>query len=156
MTTSEAPLTTELSQLLHQLAIHIGYSDSASAHHLQTIFRVIRQHSSFENAIKFNDMLPLPLKALFLDEWHTLHEVGKPFKSTNQLALAVVQESNGTIHSSDEARQLIRKVLTFLGQLASPQQMKEGLSFLPSEFRSLLVRDPSLKYAYSDACIWLS
>lgn len=153
----ESPFAAELDRLLGKLAQYTGYPDyNTNRKYLQTIFRVIREHASFEEAIKFNDMLPLPLKALFLDGWNIQLARYQPFKSIDDLAEAVVEYSDHAVGSPTEARQLLRKVLTFLSQFTSPNQMSEGLSFLPVEFRSLLLRDPDIRYARPDTCIWLS
>lgn len=153
----ESPFAAELDRLLGKLAQHTGYPDpDTNRKYLQTIFRVIRKHASFEEAIKFNDMLPLPLKALFLDGWNIQLARHKPLRSIDDLAESVVEYSNHAVGSPTEARQLLRKVLTFLSQFTSPNQMGESLSFLPVGFRSLLMKDPDLKYARPDTCIWLS
>ncbi|WKN43861.1 DUF2267 domain-containing protein [Tunicatimonas pelagia] len=157
METSEAHSSHDLDDLLNKLSLHTGHSDLAeNYHHLKVIFDVIRQHASFEEAVKFNEMLPLPFKAIFLDGWQISSRESRSFKSIDQVAEIVVRQSDHTLSTVTEARQLLRKVFTFLGQQTSPGQMREGLSFLPSEFRALLLQDPNLRYTYSDTCIWLS
>ncbi|MEM9834336.1 MAG: DUF2267 domain-containing protein [Bacteroidota bacterium] len=147
----------ELNSLLKNLSQHTGYPEpSENYQYLKIIFDVIRQHSTFEESIKFNEMLPLPLKAIFLDGWHIPSGDVPRFENMNHLAQIVVERSNHSISSIAQARQLLRKVFAFLGQYATPTQRRDGFSFLPSEFRVLLLQDPGLKYAYSDTCIWLS
>ena len=148
--------STELDSLHQQLSAHTGYtSPTDNYRHLKIIFDVIRQYSSFEEAIKFNEILPLPFKAIFLDAWHIPSGDRQSFESIEQLAEVIAQHEYSDLSTAD-ARQLLRKVFTFLGYFTPPKRMQEGLSFLPSEFRSLLLHDPSLRYAYSDTCIWLS
>ncbi|MEQ9440900.1 MAG: DUF2267 domain-containing protein [Cyclobacteriaceae bacterium] len=157
MKATDQPFVAELDQLLHKLTLSTGYADSRTLQkHLKFVFQVIRERVSFEESIKFIDLLPISFKALFLDEWHIHTTSPKPLQGMDDFAQAIVQASGHMIASPTEARQLLRQVFTFFGQFASPDQMKEGLAFLPQEFHSLLMNDPSLKYSYSDTCIWLS
>jgi len=151
------PYAPELDRLLGKLAQHTGNSDAeANQKLLQTIFRFIRRYASFEEAIKFNDMLPLPLKALFLDGWNIKLSGNKSVKNIDELAEAVVKYSDDTISSPAEARQSFRKVIAFLSGFTTRNQLQASLSFLPTEFRSLLMKDPDLHYARPDTCVWLS
>jgi uncharacterized protein (DUF2267 family) len=157
MDTLKSPYAPEFDRLLGKLAQHTGNPDTkANQRLLQTIFRFIRGHASFEDAIKFNDVLPLPLKALFLDGWNVKLSSNKPVKNIDELAEAVVKYSDNTIKSPAEARQSFRKVIAFLSGFTTRNQLQESLSFLPSEFRSLLMKDPDLHYARPDTCVWLS
>ncbi|MGD1893590.1 MAG: DUF2267 domain-containing protein [Cyclobacteriaceae bacterium] len=157
MDTFKPPYAPEFDRLLGKLAQHTGNADAeANQKLLHTIFRFIRRHASFEEAIKFNDMLPLPLKALFLDGWNIKLSGNQPIKNIDELAEAVVKYSDDTISSPTEARQSFRKVIAFLSGFTTRNQMQESLSFLPPEFRSLLMKDPDLHYARPDTCVWLS
>ena len=157
MDTIKSPLVAEFDRLLGKLALHTGNPDTkANRKILQTVFRVIRRHASFEEAIKFNDMLPLPLKALFLDGWNIKPSNNKSLKSMDEFAEAMVKHGGKTITSPIEARQTFRQVLAFLGSFTTHNQMQNSLSFLPADFRSLLMKDPDMHYARPDTCVWLS
>ncbi len=157
METSNTHPSYDLDYLLNKFSLHTGNSDPTENYqYLKVVFDVIRQNTSFEEAIKFNDMLPLPFKAIFLDGWHISYGTNPSLNNINQLAEMMMAKSGQRLSNAAEARQLLRKVFAFLGQLTSPSQIKEGLSFLPEEFRSLVLQDPGFRYAYSDTCIWLS
>ena len=147
----------ELDHLLNKLSLHTGCADLAENYqYLKVTFDVIRKYTSFEDAIKFNEILPLPFKAIFLDGWQVSSGKKKSFESIDQMAEKIVQHSDGSIATTTEARRVLRKVFALLGQLTSSHQRVEGFSVLPKEFRSLLSQDPGSRFAYSDACIWLS
>nr|WKN36891.1 DUF2267 domain-containing protein [Tunicatimonas sp. TK19036] len=157
MKTSEHNFIAELDRILGKLASDLGDIPPRTAHkYLKTIFLVIRQRAYFEESLKFIEILPVPVKAMFLDGWQIQEIAPRPFRNMDDFAETVVRSSNRAIANPLQARQLLRKVFTFFGQLTSQEQMKEGLSFLPNDFHALLMSDPSLKYQYSDTCIWLS
>lgn len=157
MKKTEPSFVAEQDRMLQKLSEYAGHSDpDLTRQNLMSVFRVIRTHASFEHSLQFIEILPLPFKMLFLDEWRIQASATQSLRSIDEFAEAVVRSSHNLIATPTEARQLLYKVFTFLGQFSTRTQMQSGLSFLPPEFRALLITDPTLKYQYSDTCIWLS
>ena len=102
-------------------------------------------------------MLPVALKAVFLNDWHIAPRAPVPISSLDELAEAVrQQEQNHTMRDQAEALRVVRAIFDELASIVSPNTLLEGLDFLPASARSQLVGSSPATYQYSDTCIWLS
>ena len=149
----------QLDAFIRKVAHRANYfnDDERALSHLRTVFRVVRNRSSFEQSLRFLEMLPVALKVIFLNDWHIAPRTPTPISSLDELADAVRQhERNHTMRDQAEALRVLRAIFDELASIVSPDSLHEGLSFLPASARSQLVRSSSATYQYSDTCIWLS
>ena len=147
----------QLDEFIHKVARRANYSndDERALSHLRTVFRVVRNRSSFEQSLRFLEMLPVALKVIFLNDWHITPRAPVPIGSLDELADAVRQhEQNHPVRNQEEALRVLRAIFDELASLVSYDTMHDGLDFLPASARSQLVGTPP--YQYSDTCIWLS
>ena len=125
--------------------------------HLRTVFRVVRARASFEQSLRFLEMLPLSLKVTFLNDWHIVPHPARPIESLDEWADEVLQhEQQHVMHDQDEARRMLRAIFTVLGRKISSDSLRRSLSFVAPEVVDQLVNPPQERYHYSDTCIWLS
>lgn len=161
MTPSPPPpnYLSQLDEFIRKVARRANYfnDDERALSHLRTVFRVVRNRSSFEQSLRFLEMLPVALKVVFLNDWHITPRAPAPINSLDELAEAVRQhEQNHTMRDREEALRVLRAVFAELASTCSPDALRDGLSFLPLSVRSQLVEAPAATYQYSDTCIWLS
>ena len=149
----------QLDEFIRKVAQRANYfnDDERALSHLRTVFRVVRNRSSFEQSLRFLEMLPVALKAVFLNDWHIAPRAPAPISSLDELAEAVrQQEQNHTMRDQAEALRVVRAIFDELASIVSPNTLLEGLDFLPASARSQLVGSSPAAYQYSDTCIWLS
>lgn len=160
--TSRPPLpaySAQLDEIIHQLAHRAHYfsDDERALSHLRTVFRVVRNRSTFEQSLRFLEMLPVALKVIFLSDWHIVPRAPVPIDSLNDLADAVrQQEQNYPMRDRAEALRVVQAIFDELASIISPNALRDGLGFLPASVRSQLVEPSATDYQYSDTCIWLS
>ena len=158
--TSSPPLpkySAQLDAFIRKVAQRANYvnDDERALSHLRTVFRVVRNRSSFEQSLRFLEMLPVALKIIFLNDWRIAPRAPFPINSLDELADAVRQhEQNHPMRDQAESVGVLRAIFAELASIVSPDSLHEGLGFLPASARSQLVSTAT--YQYSDTCIWLS
>jgi uncharacterized protein (DUF2267 family) len=161
MTPSPPPprYSAQLDEFIRKVAYRANYfnDDERALSHLRTVFRVVRNRSSFEQSLRFLEMLPVALKVVFLNDWHIAPRAPAPIRSLDELAEAVRQhEQHHTMRDQAEALRVVRAIFDELASIVSPDTLLDGLDFLPASARAQLVVPPPAAYQYSDTCIWLS
>ena len=157
--TQPSPYAAQLDELIHEVAQQANYpnDDERALSHLRTVFRVVRNRTSFEQSLRFLEILPVSLKAIFLNDWHIVPQSPTPIRSMNDFADEVCQhEQQHLIRDQTEARAILRAIFTVLSQHASGDALHDGLSFIAPEVRDQLTKDHPERYHYADTCIWLS
>ncbi len=148
----------QLDEFIRKVAQRANYfnDDERALSHLRTVFRVVRNRSSFEQSLRFLEMLPVALKVIFLNDWHIVPGAPVPVSGLDELADAVLQhERSHIMRDQAEALRVLRAIFNELASIVSPDALHEGLSFLPASARFQLVGSAAT-YQYSDTCIWLS
>ncbi|MGB3781137.1 MAG: DUF2267 domain-containing protein [Tunicatimonas sp.] len=149
----------QLDEFIRKVAQRANYfnDDERALSHLRTVFRVMRNRSSFEQSLRFLEMLPVALKIIFLNDWHIAPRAPVPINSLDELADAVRQhERNHIMRDQAEALRVLRAIFDELASIVSYNSLHEALGFLPVSTRSQLVSSSTATYQYSDTCIWLS
>ncbi len=149
----------QLDEFIHKVAQRANYfnDDERALSHLRTVFRVVRNRSSFEQSLRFLEMLPVALKVIFLNDWHIAPRAPVPVSSLDELADTVLQhEQNHPMRDRAEALRVLRAIFDELANVIPPETLHEGLGFLPASARNQLVGSSNATYQYSDTCIWLS
>ena len=149
----------QLDGFIRKVAYRANYfnDDERALSHLRTAFRVVRNRSSFEQSLRFLEMLPVALKAVFLNDWHITPRAPAPISSLEELADAVRQhEQNHPMRDRAEALRVLRAIFDELANVVPPETLHEGLGFLPASARNQLVEPSATGYQYLDTCIWLS
>ncbi len=160
--TPSLPLSKYSSQLdafIRKVAHRANYfnDDERALSHLRTVFRVVRNRSSFEQSLRFLEMLPVALKIIFLNDWHIAPRAPVPISSLDELADAVRQhERNHIMRDRAEALRVLRAIFDELATVVSSDTLHDALGFLPASARNQLVGSSTATYQYSDTCIWLS
>lgn len=161
--TSSPPLpeySAQLDDFIHKVAQRANYfnDDERALSHLRTVFRVVRNRSTFEQSLQFLEMLPVALKVIFLSDWHIVPRTPVPINSLEELADAVQQhERNHPVRSQEEALRVVRAIIAELSGVVAADALREGLGFLPPRVRSQLLKVPeALTHQHSDTCIWFS
>ena len=157
--TPSSPYAAQLEELIHEVAQRANYpnDDERALSHLRTVFRVVRNRTSFEQSLRFLEMLPVSLKAIFLNDWHIIPQSPALISSIDEFADEVRQrEQQHLIRDLAEARNILRAIFTVLSQHATGDTLHEGLSFIAPEVRAQLVKAQAERYHYADTCIWLS
>ena len=149
----------QLDELIRDVAQRANYpnDDERALSHLRTVFRVVRNRTSFEQSLRFLEMLPVPMKAIFLNDWHIVPQAPAPIRTIDELADEVCKhEKQHLIRDRAEARRILRAIFTVLSRNTSRDAISDGLSFVSPETRAQLIKDHRERYHYSDTCIWLS
>lgn len=157
--TQSSPYATQLDELIHKVAQRANYpnDDERALSHLRTVFRVVRNRASFEQSLRFLEILPVSLKAIFLNDWHIVPQSPVLITSIDEFADEVCQrEQQHLIRDRAEARDILRGVFGVLSQYASGDTLHDGLSFIAPDVRDQLVKAQPERYHYADTCIWLS
>ena len=153
------PYSAQLDGFIRKVAYRANYfnDDERALSHLRTAFRVVRNRSTFEQSLRFLEMLPVALKVIFLNDWHIAPRAPAPISSLEELADAVQQhEQNHPMRDRAEALRVLRAIFDELASIVSPDTLHNALGFLPASVRNQLVGSPNVTYQYSDTCIWLS
>lgn len=153
------PPSASIAELISDIAQQADcpHDDERILSHLRTIFRVIRTRASFEQALRFLEMLPLPLKVTFLNDWHIVPHPSRPIESLDEWADEIQRnEQQHPIHDREEARRVLRAIFSVLNRKVNKDTLYRSLSFVSPEVRAQLTEAPSERYHYSDTCIWLS
>lgn len=159
LSTPSPPYIAQLDELIHEVAQRANYpnDDERALSHLRSVFRVVRNRTSFEQSLRFLEMLPVPLKAIFLNDWHIVPQRPSSIHSLDDFADEVQQhERQHTIRDRNEARQVLQAVFTVLRRHTTSDALHNGLSFISSDVRTQLLQESPMRYHYADTCIWLS
>lgn len=145
--------------VVYRTADRVPYvdGDERALSHRRTVFRVVRDRASFEQSLRFLEMLPLPLKVIFLNDWHITPHAPDPIHSLDEWAEAVQRaERRYPLRSRAEARRAVRAVVEALHAQVDSDRLYDSLSFVSPELRDQLLGSRSNGYHYHDTCIWLS
>ena len=145
-------------ELIQDIARQANSNDDERAlSHLRTVFRVIRNRASFEQSLRFLEMLPMRFKVLFLNDWHIVPHVPSPISSLDEWADEMLEyEQLHVIQNQAEARRILRAIFAVLSQRVSSDKLRHSLSFITPEVQAQLLEEQPERYHYADTCIWLS
>ncbi len=74
------------------------------------VLRAIRNRLSFENSLRFLNLLPLPLKAIFVDGWSLQDNAPHALETTNDLLDEMMQSQNLFTPSARDTRNAMEAV----------------------------------------------
>ena len=154
-----APPYSSSNELIHDIARQANYSDDDERvlSHLRTVFRVIRNRASFEQSLLFLETLPMPLKVIFLNDWHIDPHAPSPISSLDEWADEVIHyEQLHPVQGREEARRILQAIFMVLDRRIDSNTLRASLSFVTPEVRAQLLGDQPERYHYADTCIWLS
>lgn len=153
----------DLDEFANQLArcMHCSMDPEKAKHAFKAVFGAIRNRFTFEESLQFIDMLPLTLKAIYLDGWHIGVNMPEPPHSMEELIDDIVTreqaESNWYNSSRDELRNIIKAIFQIIGTHVAQADMDKSMSFLPMDMQQYLRQgNLEVENTYTDTSIWLS
>ena len=124
--------------------------------HVRAVFGVIRQRASFEQSIRFLEILPIPLKVVFLSDWHIVPHAPSPLRSVDEWADEMLRLAyQPALKDREEAQGILLAVFRMLDEHVGGDTLRRGMSFVAPEVLSQLLDHPE-HYHYADACSCLS
>ena len=156
---SSTPARSAPDELIHDIAqrAHYDDDDERALSHIRTVFRVIRHRASFEQSLRFLEMLPMPFKAIFLNDWHIALQPPAPITNMDEFADEMLRyEQQHVMPDRTEARRVLRAIFGGLSHTVGSDLLRNSLDFVTLEVRAQLLEDQPERYHYADTCIWLS
>lgn len=129
---------------------------------IKDIFGMIRSRLPFEESLEFINLLPLSLKAVYLDGWHIGDHPSVPFNSMEELIDEIIAnrtEVNNWYNSNrDELRNTLRALFQLIGAYVVETDMEININFLPQDIHYFIVHNhfEIENPADTDSSIWLS
>lgn len=129
---------------------------------LKDIFGIIRNRLAFAESLEFINLLPLPLKAIYLDGWHIGENTSVQLHSMEELIDEIIAnrtEENNWYHSNrDELRNILHTVFQLIGAHVVAAEVGASVSFLPKDMQYFLMQNhiEIENSADTDTSIWLS
>jgi len=152
-----------LNELVIQVASEMGRPvDKAYASRaVEAVLRSVRNRLSFEQSVKFLDLLPLPFKAVYIKDWNIQDHVPDRIDTMNDFIQEVCDNApelcGSDYKNPEKIKKAIRAVFKVLGLHVSKADLEKELSFLPQDLRLYLEAEGvSLKSNAMLTSIWLS
>ena len=161
LTSAPTPTRSSSDELVQAIARQVNCADDDERilSHLRTVFRVIRNRASFEQSLRFLEMLPMPFKITFLNDWHIVPHAPSLIRSLDEWADEVLRhEQLHPMQNRTEARRILLAIFAVLGKTIDRDTLHGSLGFVAPEVRIQLLKeqDQPERYQYADTCIWLS
>ncbi len=156
-------LLIDLDEAAHQLArcMNCPNEPEKAVRALKSVFGVIRNRFTFEESLEFVGLLPLPLKAIYVDGWRVGESAPVQLHSLEELIDDIVAnqsfEENWYNSNRDELRKTIKAIFQMIGSHVTEADMETNVYYLPLEIQHYL-RSATVETrdSYSDTSIWLS
>lgn len=152
-----------LNELVLQVASHLKHPDDVNCAEraVRSVLITIRNCLSFEQSIKFINYLPLPFKAIYIQDWHINDKVPERIHSMNEFIEQVYKLDAGLCSTHykehDAIKQAVKAVFKVIGLHISNADLQKELAFLPDDLRLYLEAEGvSIKSNEIDSSIWLS
>ncbi len=151
--------SSHLAASMHSASMHCAENPVEAVQALRTVFGVMRNRFTFEESLQFIELLPLSLKALYLDGWRISKTTADQFYSLEDLVdeiIAHATESHWYRSNRDELRQVLIAIFQMIGAHAGAAEARENLCFLPEDMLYYLYTPGVAAKPYTDTSIWLS
>ncbi len=151
--------SSQLAASMHSTSMHYAEEPEEAVKALRTVFGVMRNRFTFEESLEFIELLPLCLKALYLDGWRISKNAPEPFYSLEDLMdeiIAHAVESHWYRSSRNELRRVLIAIFQMIGAYANSAEVKEEIRFLPEDMLYYLYTPGAPAKPYTDTSIWLS
>lgn len=153
----------DLEEWVYQLAryLHRPNEPEKALQALKSVFGVIRSRCTFEESLQFLDLLPLSLKAIYLDGWHIGVNTPEQLHSMEELIDEIIAsepaESNWYNSSRDELRNIVSAIFRLIGSYAGYTGSQERVGYLPTDIQHYFLKDNlDIENNYAETSIWLS
>ena len=120
---------------LDELMVEIGSDRQAAWHVLGTVLRAVRDRIPLELAVHLGSQLPLLVRGLYYDQWHTPGRMDEKPRSLDEF-LGPISEQLNQIRPMD-ARAATGVVFTVLARHVDPGQAEKVRHALPGEVQTL-------------------
>lgn len=127
-------------EFLHQLEENLGdnYRNHA-ARVLRSVFRVLRNHLTFEESLQLLSQLPMAIKAVYVDGWKKGEH--KKIKTVDEFLVEIIYEDGASawrdFSSRDEIIESIRAVIRTMRIYVSAEEMDQALATLPGKLQEI-------------------
>jgi uncharacterized protein (DUF2267 family) len=152
-----------LDELVLQVASQMGQPEdlNCASSAIDAVLRAVRNRLSFEQSIKFLNLLPLPFKAVYIKDWNVNDHVPDRIDSMQDFIDEVHRLApdlcSDRYKDNSVFKKAIKSVFKVIGLHVSNQDLKKELLFLPDDLRIYLEAEGvSLKSNTLDTSIWLS
>lgn len=156
----------DLEEWIYQLArcMHRPNEPEKALQALKSVFGVIRSRCTFEESLQFLDLLPLSLKAVYLDGWHIGVNTPEQLHSMEELMDDVIAsepaESNWYNSSREELRNAVSAIFKIIGSYAAYTELPESqekVGYLPMDMQQYFRKgNLNIENSYAETSIWLS
>lgn len=154
----------DLEEFAYQLArcMNCPNQPEKAVQALKDVFGIIRSRFSFEDSLEFINLLPLPLKAIYLDGWHIGESQPTQLHSMEEFIDEIVanqpKENNWYNSNRDEVRNVLRHIFQIIGSYIAESEMEAKVSFLPQDMQYFLIHSNTgiENPVYTESSIWLS
>ena len=133
-----------LDELLQQTAQELGWKrdDQQLLAVISSIFIAIRNRLPFEDSLLFMNLLPLPFKAIYLNQWKISEQTPDPLQNMDDLVNEIFQYNPVLISKLKGDRttvqHLVEALFLVISYHISKADLKKALSFLPEDVQRYL------------------
>jgi len=152
-----------LDELVSKVATQMNRPDDpdCGTNAINAVLRSVRNRLTFEQSIKFLNLLPLPFKAVYIKDWKVNDHVPERINTMQSFIDEVYKVAPNLCSDGFQDDQLIKlalkAVFKVIGLHVSNQDLKKELHFLPDDLRLYLEAEGvSIKSNALDTSIWLS
>lgn len=152
-----------LNELVIQVASEMGRpaDTNFASRAVGAVLQAVRNHLSFEQSVKFLDLLPLPFKAVYIKDWNVKDHVPESINTMDDFIQEVCSIAPDLCESDyqnqQKIKEAIRSVFKVIGLHVSKNDLEKELSYLPQDLRLYLEAEGvSLKSNAMLTSIWLS
>ncbi|WPP49792.1 DUF2267 domain-containing protein [Catalinimonas niigatensis] len=156
----------QLDHIVQKLVQTLGdaYKKESVNHLLKSVLWSIRNHLPFKQAIQFLDQLPIPLKAMYVEQWEIPERVPEDLHNIDDLADKMIQQDpillNQFRWNAEELRKSIKVVLKLLGSYLSSScaETKSDYYYFQNDIQTYLMQKIMFERLSQkpDSSIWLS
>lgn len=133
-----------LNELLHETAYEFGWTkdDKQFLEMIKSVFIALRNRLSFQSSLSFVDVLPLPFKALYLNNWIISKQTPDPLQNMDDLVDEIIKCNPKIISTFNGDRVFIKHLVDALFRVISYHisraDLEKELSFLPEDVKFYL------------------
>lgn len=152
-----------LNELVVQVAAEMGRPSDINfaSRSVEGVLQAVRNRLSFEQSVKFLDLLPLPFKAVYIKDWNVCDHIPDRIETMedfiNEVCTHTPDLCENEYQDRQKVKEAIRSVFKVIGLHVSKADLDRKLAFLPQDLRLYLEAEGvSLKSNPMLTSIWLS